>query len=264
MLQIVKTIGKMFITILLISITPFILPLLLKLFIYMKIFESVDEFKNIINIFYNVFPIIYIFIMIVILLWFFYKWEDVKKAFRELKIKFQYRGLELSKESALDEVRENEEKNEIIQNLKPKNKQKDSNISKNEIQKILFSKEDKKEALSCNNDELEQENKNLKFYAAYNIINVETKQLLHIIYNEKYIESERFKNTIIKGYTKRNKKNVKFSKRDINQIAQSKYKTILEGLKFLNIIEPSEDDKDIKLTSEGREFVEKYIEGGAS
>ena len=92
------------------------------------------------------------------------------------------------------------------------------------------------------------------------MINAEAKSLLHIIYNEKYIEKDKFKSRIIQGYKKRNKKNIKFSKKEINKIARNKYDTIYDGLKFLNIIEPSEDDKIVKLTEKGRNFVEKYIE----
>ena len=69
-----------------------------------------------------------------------------------------------------------------------------------------------------------------------------------------------YKKAIEKINKKRNKKNIKLARQDINKIAQNKYDTIYDGLKFLNIIEPSEDDTIIKLTKEGKEFVEKYIE----
>ena len=92
------------------------------------------------------------------------------------------------------------------------------------------------------------------------MINTEAKSLLHIIYNEKYIDTDKFKSRIIQGYKKRNKKNVKFAKKEIDKIARNKYDAIFDGLKFLNIIEPSEDDKTIKLTQDGKKFVEKYIE----
>lgn len=36
--------------------------------------------------------------------------------------------------------------------------------------------------------------------------------------------------------------------------------TIFNGLKFLNIIEPSENNSEIMLTNEGKKFVEEYIE----
>ena len=112
----------------------------------------------------------------------------------------------------------------------------------------------------CNKKELEEENSRLRDFAAYNMINTEAKSLLHIIYNEKYIDTDKFKSKIIQGYKKRNKKNIKFTKKEIDKIARNKYDAIFDGLKFLNIIEPSEDDKTIKLTQDGKKFVEKYIE----
>ena len=148
--------------------------------------------------------------------------------------------------------------------MQTENKEIDSRSTVQEVkqQLSLIKERDKlkEKCKECNRDEIENENRNLRFFAAYNILNVETKSLLHSIYNEKYIKAYNFKSRIIQGYTRRNKKNIKFSKTDINKIANSKYVTIYEGLKFLNIIEPSEDDKDIKLTTECKIFVEKYIE----
>ena len=76
------------------------------------------------------------------------------------------------------------------------------------------------------------------------------------------MEADKFKKIIIDGYKKRNQKNIKFKRKDINKIADSKYETIYNGLKFLNIIEPSENDSEIKLTAAGKKFVKKYIEKG--
>ena len=114
----------------------------------------------------------------------------------------------------------------------------------------------------CNKKDIEKENDNLRFFAAYNLINMETKGILHSIYNENFMETEKFKKIIIDGYKKRNQRNIKFKRKDINKIADNKYETIYDGLKFLNIIEPSENDSEIKLTATGKKFVEKYIEKG--
>ena len=259
------SILKMIVTTLLIFVTPFILPLLLKLFLKLKCFEDVDEFKNIINIFNNFYIIIFIIITIIILLWFFHKWEDIKTI-----IKNGGFSLNLSKDQisvnmkVAEEVNKSNETIKIMSDMKTENKEVDSKNAVQEVkQQLSLIKQHnklKEKCKECNREEIESENRNLRFFAAYNIINVETKSLLHSIYNEKYIKADNFKSRIIQGYTKRNKKNIKFSKKDINKIANSKYEAIYEGLKFLNIIEPSEDDKDIKLTNEGKIFVEKYIE----
>ena len=150
---------------------------------------------------------------------------------------------------------------EFLENIKDENG--NSNIVlKEEVKEKLgigMSKEAKK-CEKCNKENLERENSKLREFATYNVINTDAKSILHTIYNENYIDSNIFKSRIIQGYKKRNRKNIKFNKKDIDKIAQNKYITIFEGLIFLNIIEPSEDDKIIKLTKYGKQFVEKYIE----
>ena len=119
---------------------------------------------------------------------------------------------------------------------------------------------DKKKCIDCNKSEIQEENIKLRNFATFNMLNKEARELLHIIYCEKYISINQFRSRIIQGYKKRNKRNVKIAKKDIDKIAKNKYNTIYDGLKFLNVIEPSEDDETIKLTQEGKKFVEKYIE----
>ena len=114
--------------------------------------------------------------------------------------------------------------------------------------------------LECNKKELEEENSKLRNFATFNMINKEARNLLHIMYKENYVEMNRFKSKIIQGYKQRNKKNIKFTKKEIERIAKNKYETIFTGLKFLNIIEPSEDDTILKLTKDGKDFVREYIE----
>ena len=114
--------------------------------------------------------------------------------------------------------------------------------------------------LECNKKELEEENSKLRNFATFNMINKEARNLLHIMYKENYVEMDRFKSKIIQGYKQRNRKNIKFTKKEIEKIAKNKYETIFQGLKFLNIIEPSEDDTILKLTKDGKDFVREYIE----
>lgn len=129
------------------------------------------------------------------------------------------------------------------------------NIMKNNMKSVLENKK-----IGNDNLNLKNENSDLRFFAAYNIINADVKSLLHIIYNEKFIEMDKFKSKIIQGFKSRNKNNIKMNRKTMNKYAKNKYDTIYKGLKFLNIIEPSEDDKEIRLTKEGKEFVKKYIE----
>ena len=250
-----------------IFILPFMLPLLLKVFINWKIFEDIEEFKSIIGIFNNIYPIIYILIGIVILLWFFHKWEDIKEFFSNMDYDVDWKEKKFSaKHRVREELAEIDKNQEFIQQMNNEDKSIDIDATQQEIKLklgIISENSENSHQLKCkdcNFEELKEENSKLRNFATYNMINKDTKTLLHIIYYDKYIETKKFKERIIRGYKKRNRRNVKISHRDINEIAERRYQTIYEGLKFLNIIEPSEDDKEIKLTNEGKKFVEKYIE----
>lgn len=253
---------KMIIVILIIFIIPFMLPLILKLFLRFNIFSGIDEFKNIINIFNNVYVFIYILLGIGILLWFFHKWSTIKEILMNMNFSFTFGNKKISAEHIKEEMENINQQKEFISKIS-KEGNNDSENTINEA-KILLGINKKnnshKNCKECNKKELEEENSKLRDFATYNMINTEAKSLLHVIYNEKYIDTDKFKSRIIQGYKKRNKRNVKFTKSEIDKIARNKYDTIFDGLKFLNIIEPSEDDKIIKLTEEGRKFVEKYIE----
>lgn len=265
--KIFKVIGtaiKAISTMIIVFITPFILPSILKLLINNNFFENIEEFNETIKIFYNPYSIIYIVITIILLLWFFHKWEDIKKFIDSHDFFLNIGGKQFSTNKRVEEeLKDSNDKIGIIKEINVDSKETDSANTIKEMKNQLGLIENKTKDIKCkecNKEELETENSNLRYYAAYNLINLETKSLLHVIYNEKYIEFDKFKKEIIEGYKKRNKHNRKFSKQDIDKIADSKYETIYEGLKFLNIIEPSEDDKELKLTKEGKAFVEKYIE----
>ena len=258
----------MIIAVIFIFILPFMLPLLLKLFINCKIFNDVEEFKSIVEIFNNIYPIIYILIGIIILLWFFHKWEDIKKFLSSMDYDVDWKEKRISAKHnrAKEELAEINKSQEFIQQMNKEDKSIDIDATQQEVklQLGIIDKDSKDllkpKCIDCNFQELKEENNKLRNFATYNMVNKDTKMLLHVIYNDNFIETKRFKESIIKGYKKRNRKNVKISHKDINDIAEKRYQTIYEGLKFLNIIEPSEDDKEIKLTNEGKKFVEKYIE----
>lgn len=258
------SILKMIITMILIFITPFILPLFFKMFLNLKWFESIEEFTNVTKLFYSAYPVIYIIITLALMLWFFHKWTDIKDFFNSRDWTFGYGDKIISAKIKAEEViKESDNKKEFVSNMKQNNKtiNSDSIIDEIKTQLGMAKISNKKDVCQeCKKDELEKENNKLRYFAAYNMINIETKSLLHIIYNEKYVNIEKFKSQIIQGYKRRNKKNVKFTGKELSKIANNKYETIYEGLKFLNIIEPSEDDKIVKLTREGKEFVKEYIE----
>ena len=74
------------------------------------------------------------------------------------------------------------------------------------------------------------------------------------------MELNEFKNILITNFKNRNKKNKNLSNVQKNEYANNKYETIKNGLQFLNIIEISDDNKTITLTSYGKTFVKEYIE----
>ncbi len=258
--KIIKPLLKMIVTTLLVFITPFVLPLLLKIFIWTKCFENIDEFEKIIKIFYNMYPILYIILTIILLLWFFHKWDSIKMFFANRDWFVKVGDKEVSAKRLQEAIEKKEVNQKIIrETIKEVENKEVMEEAKKELGLIKKASTNNK-CEKCNKREIENENDNLRYFAAYNLINVDAKGVLHTIYNENYIEKDKFKNIIIEGYKKRNEKNIKFKRKDINKIADSKYETIYDGLKFLNIIEPSENDNEIKLTKTGKKFVKNYIE----
>lgn len=265
-MKIIWAILKMIFTMLIIFVIPFVLPIMFKILVKIGVFTNIEEFKGIIGVFNNIYTLIYIGAGLIILFYFFHGWDNfkltVKDMLKGLKGSFKFGDKTISFETAKEAVKDSSEQKDFIKMISQENKSIDSESTIQEIKAELgiSSKPKNKECKECNKNELQEENAKLRNFAAYNMLNREARSLLHVIYNENYIETDKFKSRIIQGYKRRNKKNVKITKNDINKIAKNKYDSIYEGLKFLNIIEPSEDDKTIKLTKEGKKFVEKYIE----
>lgn len=259
------SILKMIITTVLIFITPFILPILTKLLLILKVFDSLEEFKEVIQIYYNLYPAFYIIIGIIILLWFFHKWGDIKEAIsnRDWSVEFGDKKIS-TKHKANQEIEESAKQKEFVQQISEISINNDSENTIKEIKEEFGNSKKKasQKCKECNKEEIENENSKLRYFAAYNMINTDAKSILHVIYNERYMPKENFKSRMIQGYKKRNRKNQKLNHKDINKIANNKFETIYQGLKFLNIIEPSEDDSIIRLTKTGMKFVEEYIERG--
>lgn len=257
------SILKIIPTFLLIFLTPFILPLLLKFFLWKEWFKDIEEFEKIIRMFYSIYPLLYVSITAILLLWFFHKWDNIKNFFINRDLSFKVGNNEITSKKVQEVIEKNEISKKIIQeNIKDLDNTEIINEAKKEFGLVSNTKTTVCDCEKCNKKDVEKENDNLRFFAAYNLINMETKGILHSIYNENFMETEKFKKIIIDGYKKRNQRNIKFKRKDINKIADNKYETIYDGLKFLNIIEPSENDSEIKLTATGKKFVEKYIEKG--
>lgn len=267
MLKIAGLVLKTIVTILVVFSVPFIIPLFLKLLLNLGAFENLDELKEIIGIFNNKYTLIYIGIGIILIAIYFHKWDGFKDITLDLlkgmKLKVEHGDNSLSAELAKAEVHESEKKKEAVIEIIDSNKDLDTTLFNKEVRQALGIQRNKNndtKCSECDKIEVEEENVKLRNFAAYNMLNRDARIALHVIYNENYMKKEEFKKQIIQGYKKRNKKNIKLARQDINKIAKNKYDTIYDGLKFLNIIEPSEDDTIVKLTKEGKKFVEKYIE----
>jgi len=155
----ILNILKMIITFILIFITPFILPLLLKVFLNWHWFENIEEFSNIIKIFYSAYPIVYSIITLLLLLWFFHKWEDIKEFLNNHDLSLGFKNGMISSKVKDEVLEESNSKKEFINEIKEK--------------KQIYNEK----------GELKNENIKLCHFAAYNIINVDTRSVLHIIYN---------------------------------------------------------------------------------
>lgn len=269
-IKIIYNIIKLILIILLVFSFPFILPSILNFLIKVKWFNSLEEFNNLLSVFFNKYVIIYLAIGILLFLSNFGKIEKALKniASKIRKIDLDFKGNKISASWENDMIQESAEIRDFSKKLgNIYNPDEDRGKIINYIKKLhepeqlgMEMASGKKLCEKCDTQKLKEENNKLRNFATYNIMNRETKMLLHIIYNEKYIETERFKNEIIKGYKKKNKRNANLSNKNINKLANNKYETILNGLKFLNIIVPSENDNELQLTSDGKKFVEEYIE----
>lgn len=244
---------------------PFIIPAICKILIKLGLFDSISELKEIVSVFNNWNTMLYIAIGVAIFIYWFCRWESVKEFVRNRDFLFNFKEKTVSaNKTNVEELNRADEQKKFINKITEENKIKNSDTTIQEMKNMLgiSKKMNDNYCTECNENKsiLEKEVIKLRDFATYNIINTDAKTLLHIIYNENYIETDKFKSRIIQGYKRRNRRNQKFSKKDVNKIARNKYETIYDGLKFLNIIEPSEDDKVIRLTKEGKEYVKKYIE----
>ena len=250
---------KMFICIIIVIFIIFIFPIIVRFLIYVNLYNSLEEFKMYFDLFLNqyfliLFGIVLLGVIIVVgNKNFIMNWLDNRDiSFKHKEMEAEFKKSEMVEESA--------KKKEIIHEFNTEtgiNNKTTMLEVKEELSDDAVSKTAKK------TDEvefLENENNNLRFYSAYNIINKKAKELLNIIYCDKSMELETFKNRLICSFKNRNKRNKNLNKSQIIEYANNKYETIKEGLQFLNIIEISDDDKTITLTRYGKEFVEKYIE----
>lgn len=258
---IIKIIKNIF-CILLVIILPFSFPLVARFFIHIHLYVDLDEFKNYIEIFCNKnFLMILIPSAILVYITVCNK-NKLKEWLQTRDFSLKFKDAELTSKMA-ELINESTKKKNFISNL---NAKEDNKLVTQGVQEELQlgKKGENKPVYKYKYEDeyriLENENDKLRFFSAYNIINQKTKELLHIIYCDKNMELETFKNVIIKSFKNRNRKNKNLSIAQKNEYANNKYETIKDGLQFLNIIEISDDNKTVTLTSYGETFVKEYIE----
>lgn len=261
--KIILPILKLLFVIGIIFCIPFILPVIGKLLINAGFFSDFSEFEKIGNFFNNWYSLSYIGLGIFLLFFSFNKFEGIKTFFGSRDWLINLREMIISSSKSNNEVlKKADEQKAFITKIDKDSKKIESNVAQHEMQLKLGLSENKaiSNCSDCNRVDLERENLKLREFATYRVLNQDAKSLLHIIYNENFIETDKFKNKIIKGYNRKYRNNKKMPQNVANKLANKKYENMLDGLKFLNIIEPSEDDKILKLTTEGKTYVEKYIE----
>lgn len=249
---------KIIIVIIVIFSTPFIILSIGKILINTHFFENIEELKMMINIFNNKYILMCMGFAFAIILLFFCNWNAIKDFFENMDFNIKTGDKEISARR-----REAQEKKETSSRIIQENKNSENSAEVNAIVRNKLGLDSENHTVeSCITCEKNKETDTIRFFAAYNLLNYEARQMLHVIYNENFIEKDKFKNRILSGYKKRNKKNVKYQRKDLQEMANNKYEMMYEGLKFLGIIETSEDDKEIHLTKLGKDFVVKYIEDG--
>jgi len=146
-------------------------------------------------------------------------------------------------------------------------------IAKEDVaQKIKAVKEEAREELvkgesknlntnceECKIEEVMAERESLRYFSAYQVTNKFSRDVLIHIKNNEKIQVEIFYDTI-KEYYEKNIRNMRKSRKQ--EFIERKINELLYNLRYLNIIEYTEDDAYIILTRNGEEFVKGYEEVG--
>lgn len=242
----------------LVLLLPFIYPIFAKVLIKIGAFKEIDEISKSISIFKEFYWIIISGIVVAIILYFTHNKEflqkilssvssiAVKNGDNELLLKFMQDGYK-------KEVKDN------IEDSKKQAKELLSNLSKYGEQLSLVTKIESTE--NKENREIEkikEERDNMRIFVADRITNKCCKNILKKISSNGKIEVEKFREEL-ENYYKKSIKNIHGKKKETYII--NKVNELLSNLKYLNIIEYSEDDNYIILTKDGMEFVNSCLEG---
>lgn len=265
MKQFLKKIGIIIIILIVVILAVFSFPLFTRFLIHMHLYNNIEEFKIYLEIFLNPQFIWILAIILIGTIIVFLNKEHLTKWLNDRDLWARHKDTEVNIKRP-DWVEDAFKKKNFVDNFETEENL-DTKIITSEVKKVLVNQENKKinknkgDKIENKIKVLQDENNNLRFYAAYNIINKKTKELLNIIYCEKSIKQKDFKQRLEYSYIDKNRKNNNINKRDLKKYATNKYETILKGLLYLEIIELADNEiESIALTQYGKEFVEKYIQ----
>lgn len=262
MKKIIPNILKIVSCITAITFIPFIFPLITRFFIHIHLYENIEVFKEYISIFLNKNFLAFIGIILVSTIIITSDKNKIMEWISQWNIFAKYKDAELNLKKP-EIIDESDKKKKFISNFNNDEIDKSITSEMQEELKLIKNSKNKDKKKNYNDEkieELEKENNNLRFYSAYNIINKKTKELLNVIYCDKSMKLQEFKEALIYSLKNRNRRNKNLTNAQKNEYANNKYETIKNGLQYLNIIEISDDNKIITLTQYGKEFVKKYIE----
>lgn len=226
---------------------PFIYPIIASSLVNLGILNNMEEIKLYIEIF-KPFYILTVIILIGLIL---YGADfSIPDALHKLALNFNLKfkkgdtQIELSPKTS-----ESQKKKLIQQNEK----------IKKEVQETLNNHLNKKDFIDkcseCKLEEITSERDSLRFFSAYQVTNKFSRDLLRAIKENGKITKEIFIYNI-NNYYQNSIRNM--GKKRKEQFISQKIEELLYNLRYLNIIEYTEDDNYIILTEDGKNFVNDY------
>lgn len=243
-IYLIKKITFALICVLFILFFSFIYPMVSNFLISQKIIENIEQLEKYIGIFkgFNVLTIIIIVLLII-------HENDIsipelmQKLFSNFDLSLKNKDTELSlthntqKQVQYEAIKMAQDTKKVVQDgILLEKTEKDINIKCNE----------------CKKEEIISENESLRYFSAYRITNKYSQELLIEIRNHKKIKITDFESNMREYYNRTIKNMGRKRKEDF---INKKIEDLLRDLRFINIIEYSEDDLFLVLTANGEEFV---------
>lgn len=223
-----------------IFLIPFVYPSISKILIELDLFDDVQEINEYIKTFTGYTCFLIASLIIVVLYEFRFGIAEIISKFVSNfdMISYKYGDSELQLT--------NKHREEAV---------KLSENAKKEARDILFEKENKNsktKCQECKKDEIIEERDILRNFSAYHVTNKYSRDLLKRIKDFGKIDKVEFEMQI-QNYYEKTIRNMSRTRR--KAFATKKVKDLLCDLKYLNIIECTEDDKFIILTQNGINFI---------